>query len=94
VCDEPFSGVDPAGAERIAKLLRELADERQLAIVLADHHVVEALAIADEVMLLMDGVVEMRGTAEEFSRHPSVQGRYLGHWRSGESLPPARRSSP
>jgi lipopolysaccharide export system ATP-binding protein len=94
ICDEPFSGVDPAGAERIAKLLRALADEHGVAIVLADHHVVESLAIADEVLLLLDGVVETRGTPEAFSRHPLVQGRYLGHWRSGESVPPARRSRP
>ncbi len=92
VCDEPFSGVDPAGAERIATLLRELADEDEVAVVLADHHVVESLAIADEVMLLMDGVVEMRGTPADFAEHPAAQGRYLGHWRSGESVPPARRS--
>ena len=93
ICDEPFSGVDPAGAERIATLLRALADEQRVAVVLADHHVVESLAIADEVMLLMDGVVETRGTPSEFGKHPLVQGRYLGHWRSGESIPPPRRSS-
>ncbi|MBI2390663.1 MAG: ATP-binding cassette domain-containing protein [Deltaproteobacteria bacterium] len=90
ICDEPFSGVDPAGAERIAVMLRDLADTDGVAVVLADHHVVESLAIADQVMLLIDGVVETRGTPREFSAHPLVQGRYLGHWRSGESLPPPR----
>jgi lipopolysaccharide export system ATP-binding protein len=92
VCDEPFSGVDPAGAERLAKLLRSLADDQDVAVVLADHHVVESLAIADEALLLVDGVVETRGPPEEFGDHPMVQGRYLGHWRSGESLPPPRKS--
>ena len=94
ICDEPFSGVDPAGAERIAKLLRALADDHGVAVVLADHHVVESLAIADEVLLLLDGNIEMRGTPEAFSKHPLAQGRYLGHWRSGESVPPPRRSRP
>ena len=93
VCDEPFAGVDPAGSERLAKLLRALADDENVAVVLADHHVVDALAIADEAMLLVDGVVEMRGTPDEFARHPLVQGRYLGHWRSGESAPPSMRRS-
>jgi lipopolysaccharide export system ATP-binding protein len=86
VCDEPFSGVDPAGAQRLAKLLRALATDDGVAVVLADHHVVESLAIADEVALMLDGVVEMRGTPEEFQHHPAAQGRYLGHWR--ETLPP------
>ena len=94
ICDEPFSGVDPAGAERIAMLLRQLADDEGLAVVLADHHVVESLAIADQALLLLDGVIETKGTAEEFGKHPLVQGRYLGHWRTGESVPPARRSRP
>lgn len=92
VCDEPFSGVDPAGAARLATMLRALANDDAMAILLADHHVVESLAIADEVLLLVDGLVEMRGTPKEFAAHPSAQGRYLGHWRSGDSLPP--RSGP
>ncbi len=91
VCDEPFSGVDPAGAERIATLLRTLANDDGVAILLADHHVVESLAIADEVLLLVDGVVETRTTPKEFASHPMAQGRYLGHWRSGDSLPPRSR---
>lgn len=92
VCDEPFSGVDPAGAERLAKLLRGLANDDSMAVLLADHHVVESLAIADQVLLLVDGVVETRGTPAEFAAHPLAQGRYLGHWRSGDSLPPPRGS--
>lgn len=91
VCDEPFSGVDPLGAEKIAAMLRGLAEDDGVAIVLADHHVVESLAIADEVLLLVDGVVETRGTPKEFAAHPLAQGRYLGHWRSGESIPPPRK---
>lgn len=92
VCDEPFSGVDPAGAERLASLLRRLANDDSMAVLLADHHVVESLAIADQVLLLVDGVVETRGSPAEFAAHPLAKGRYLGHWRSGDSLPPARGS--
>ena len=88
VCDEPFSGVDPAGAERLATMLRALANDDGVAVLLADHHVVESLAIADEVLLLVDGVVESRSTPKEFAEHPLARGRYLGHWRSGHSIPP------
>lgn len=87
VCDEPFSGVDPQGAEKIATMLRALSGEG-VAVLLADHHVVESLAIADEVCLLVDGVVETRCSPKEFATHPMAQGRYLGHWRSGDSFPP------
>jgi lipopolysaccharide export system ATP-binding protein len=89
VCDEPFSGVDPQGSEKIATMLRALSGEG-VSVLLADHHVVESLAIADEVLLLVDGVVETRCSPREFASHPMAQGRYLGHWRSGDSLPPPR----
>ena len=88
VCDEPWSGVDPAGAERLVELLRGLAREERVGIVLADHHVREALALADAVVLLVDGVVEMRGSPQAFAEHPLAQGRYLGHWGRAGSLPP------
>lgn len=78
LCDEPFAGVDPKGAQRLAALLRAHAD-RGTAIMLADHHVEEALAICDRALLLLDGEVAVAAaSAAEFRAHPLVQGRYLG----------------
>jgi lipopolysaccharide export system ATP-binding protein len=88
VCDEPFAGVDPAGAQRLAELLRDLADREQVAVLLADHHVAEALRICTRAMLLLDGEVATSGTPDEFRNHPLVQGRYLGSW--ARSIPPPR----
>jgi lipopolysaccharide export system ATP-binding protein len=76
VCDEPLTGIDPAAAGRIGKLLRERA-ERGMAILLADHRVGEALPICDEAMLLVDGRVEVIAAPIEFAEHPAVQRRYL-----------------
>ena len=77
VCDEPFAGVDPAGAERLGCLLRDLA-RAGTAIVLADHHVDEALRVCTHAVLLVDGVVVASAAASEFAEHPVVRGRYLG----------------
>ncbi len=77
VCDEPLTGVDPAGAGRLGKLLRRQAD-RGMAIVLADHRIGEALAMCDRAVLLVDGRVELSADPEEFSDHPAVRRRYLG----------------
>ena len=77
VCDEPFAGVDPAGAERLGCLLRDLA-QAGTAIVLADHHVDEALRVCTHAVLLLDGVVVATTAASEFAQHPVVRGRYLG----------------
>jgi lipopolysaccharide export system ATP-binding protein len=79
VCDEPFAGVDPAGAERLGDLLRQVAKDGAT-VVLADHHVAEALRICTHAVLLLDGVVAAAAPAGEFADHPLVRGRYLGTW--------------
>ena len=79
ICDEPFAGVDPAGATRIGAILREVADAGA-AVLLADHHVAEALRVCDRAVLLLDGAVAVEAAPEAFRQHPLVQGRYLGTW--------------
>jgi lipopolysaccharide export system ATP-binding protein len=77
VCDEPFAGVDPAGAERLGLLLGDLARDGT-AVLLADHHVAEALRICSRAVLLLDGTVAASAPAGAFAEHPLVRGRYLG----------------
>lgn len=85
VCDEPFAGVDPEGAERVGRLLAGLAKEG-VTVLLADHHVAEALTICTRAVLLLDGQIAVSATPSEFREHELVKGRYLGNW--GRSLPP------
>jgi lipopolysaccharide export system ATP-binding protein len=77
VCDEPFAGVDPSGAAKLGDLLRDLA-EQGAAVLLADHHVAEALRVCTRALLLLDGTVAVSAPAAEFPEHPLVKGRYLG----------------
>lgn len=78
LCDEPFAGVDPQGAKHLATQLRALADAGA-AVMLADHHVDEALAICDRALLLLDGSLAVEAaSADDFRAHPLVIGRYLG----------------
>jgi len=86
ICDEPFAGVDPAGASYLGQLLRALAKDDGVAVVLADHHVAEALRVCDRAALLLDGSVALVGEPETFRADPLVQGRYLGTWT--RTIPP------
>jgi lipopolysaccharide export system ATP-binding protein len=86
VCDEPFAGVDPAGAERLGRLLRDLADQGAT-VLLADHHVTEALRVCTRALLLLDGVVAASAPADAFAEHPLVRGRYLGTLATENSQP-------
>jgi lipopolysaccharide export system ATP-binding protein len=85
ICDEPFSGVDPVGAARLGELLKGVAEEGT-AVLLADHHVEEALAVCTRALLLLDGAVAVEATPEAFVEDPLVRGRYLGTFR--RSIPP------
>lgn len=90
ICDEPFAGVDPVGASQLADLLRSLASDG-VAVVLADHHVAEALRICDRALLLLDGAVALEDRPGAFEAHPLVQGRYLGTWTPSVPPPPVER---
>jgi len=75
------------GSTKIAKLLSNLANDG-VSIVLADHHVAEALSLAHRAMLLLDGKVATVGDPDSFQDHPLVRGRYLGSWsRAAPPLP-------
>jgi len=80
VCDEPFAGVDPAGAARLGDLLHALARDHGVAVVLADHHVAEALRVCDIASLLLDGEIAVTAEPRAFEAHELVRGRYLGTW--------------
>ncbi len=89
ICDEPFAGVDPQGAAHLGELLAGLARDG-VAVILADHHVAEALRICTRAILLLDGEVAVTDTPDAFREHPLVQGRYLGSWQRSLPPPPPR----
>ena len=91
VCDEPFAGVDPHGAAQLGDLLTELAVDG-VTVLLADHHVAEALRVCTRALLLLDGSVAAAAAPHAFEEHPLVRGRYLGTWtRSIPPPPPSTR---
>ncbi len=91
VCDEPFAGVDPAGAEHLGQLLADLA-KTGAAVLLADHHVEEALRVCTRALLLLDGALAVDATVPAFRDHPLVRGRYLGTLQTAPLPAPAPMS--
>jgi len=80
VCDEPFAGVDPRGAAHLGDLLKGIAADGA-AVLLADHHVEEALRVCTRALLLLDGGVATIAEPAAFRDDPLVRGRYLGTWQ-------------
>jgi len=68
VLDEPMAGLDPRGRRELLGLLRRLADDRELTLVVCSTSLGDASLLCDRVVVLSDGRVEMDGPLREVLR--------------------------
>lgn len=68
--DEPFSQLDQALRHEMRTLVGGLHDATGVTTLFVTHDHVEAVAIADDVALMIDGRLEGHGTPESFYRRP------------------------
>ena len=76
--DEPFAGIDPIAVEDIQRIVRELRETDDLAILITDHSVRETLTITDRAFLIHDGRVILEGESEKLVNDPLARKHYLG----------------
>ncbi len=61
LCDEPFSGLDPASTKRIERLLVQMNRDLGVTMLVVSHHIPSTMRMADRVLLLLPrGAVEGR----------------------------------
>jgi putative ABC transport system ATP-binding protein len=70
--DEPTSALDRPTADQLAQTFRELARQKNLAIVVVTHDLRLAELCADRLALLLDGSVVEEGPATQILRHPTT----------------------
>ncbi|WP_369823163.1 ABC transporter ATP-binding protein [Agromyces sp. CF514] len=81
VLDEPTANLDPAGIDEVYAVLRDLASERDHAIVLVEHNLDAAVDIVDRVIVLdAAGRLVIDGPAHEVLRTRAEQLLELGVW--------------
>lgn len=69
--DEPLSNLDAKLRDEARYFIRNLIRELGLCAVLVTHDQEEALAVADNILLLKDGVIVQRGTPIEIYNQPT-----------------------
>ena len=70
ICDEVTSALDQLVAEEILKLLQRLQDELQVSYMFITHDLATVKAIADEVVVMLQGEVVEQGAKDEIFTPP------------------------
>jgi ABC-2 type transport system ATP-binding protein len=65
VLDEPFSGLDPLGVAALRKLIVDLAENNQLAIILSSHIIEELSKICNTLYVIKEGRIVNKGPAQK-----------------------------
>ena len=84
--DEPAAGLDETESAELARLIRRLADERNMAVLLVEHDVGLVMSTCDRVVVIDFGHVIGSGTPEEIRGDSAVRDAYLGHADDVEEL--------
>ncbi|MCL9780507.1 thiamine ABC transporter ATP-binding protein [Vibrio sp. S4M6] len=72
--DEPFSALDPILREEMLSLVKALATQRNITVIMVTHHLSDAKAIATNFAFVSDGKVAVAADISELSsEHPNQQ---------------------
>jgi ABC-2 type transport system ATP-binding protein len=55
--DEPTNGLDPAGRQRMIRLIREIRDTREIHLIISSHLLRDVEECCEEVLILKDGQI-------------------------------------
>ena len=70
ILDEPTAGLDAAGRDGILQNIRAYQKAQNAAIIMVSHSMEEVAAMADRLIVMKDGTVDMIGTPQEVFSQP------------------------
>jgi len=77
--DEPTAGMSANETHDAIRLLKKIADERELTLLFTEHDMEVVFSIAQKIAVLHQGRKIAEGTPEEVRADPEVRRIYLGH---------------
>lgn len=85
--DEPAAGLSSAESAELARVVRRLADEWGMAVLVVEHDMNFVMGVCDEVIVLDFGRLIAAGSPDAVRNNPDVIAAYLGN--ELEEAPPA-----
>jgi len=77
--DEPAVGLAPPVREQLSTIVRRLADENAMGILLIEHAIELVMNVSNRIVVLNYGEKIADGTPDEVRRDKDVLEAYLGH---------------
>ena len=65
ILDEPAAGLDPQGRDEILSMIARLHKEKNMTVVLVSHSMEDVAKLADYIIVMNKGKVELEGTPKE-----------------------------
>jgi sulfate-transporting ATPase len=89
--DEPVAGLDDAETAEVAALVRRLASQWGMSVLVVEHDMSFVMSVCDEIVVLDFGRTISEGPPHRVRRDPTVVAAYLGVEEPGEALVAAGR---
>lgn len=80
--DEPTAGMSPAETRQTTRLIKDLARDLGLSVILVEHDMSVVMEISDRIMVLYEGRVFAEDSPLKIIRNAAVQEIYLGKERT------------
>ena len=68
--DEPFSGLDPHLTFNVQRVLKDIAIKEKRLIITATHHIHQAMALSDQILIMNNGKLIQKGRPETVYYYP------------------------